>query len=342
MSTLEYLVARGPELQTELAAKTEAFVQETNTALEQRGLPVRLLAVGSQFFVAPLEAASGFGLLYGELLRRGVYFAENRVGFLSTAHTPADVAHVREAIVESARALAEAGFLTASAEAAASAQAAMPTKPALPANVAAQTGVRRVGLTEPQRQLWLEAQLSEEGLRAWNELLVLRISGDLDVAAFRTAIEQLVERHESLRTTFSADGDDQFIHPAMAADVRIIDLATEAEPDATLQKKIEAERLRAIDLGVGPVFRASIFTLGGGRHVLALKYHHLIIDGSSMGLLLQELVTLYAAISRGEAASLRPALSFSDWASEQNELREGAAAAEARNYWLSEMKLPDP
>ncbi|MFN9547063.1 MAG: condensation domain-containing protein, partial [Cyanobacteriota bacterium] len=173
-------------------------------------------------------------------------------------------------------------------------------------------------LSFAQRRLWFLAQL--EGPSAtYNIPLALHLAGALDAAALRAALNQLVARHEVLRTTFVAvDGEPvQRIGPATDARFLLIehDLRATTDGQAELARWLEREASAPFDLEKGPLVRGRLLRLAEGEHALLLTMHHAITDGWSLGVLGRELGALYDALRRGEADPL-PALpiQYADYA----------------------------
>ncbi|HEX2300787.1 MAG TPA: amino acid adenylation domain-containing protein, partial [Pseudonocardiaceae bacterium] len=165
-------------------------------------------------------------------------------------------------------------------------------------------------LSSDQQRLWVLDELNA-GSTEYHTGFGLRLSGELDLAALRSALDVLVTRHESLRTTFGTiDGHGvQVVAPRGKIPLRVIDLAAAGEhADATAQAldRLLAEELSAhpFDLRQGPLARVVLVRLAEDDHVLLLNQHHIITDGWSVGVLVGELATLYDAAVCGTAAAL--------------------------------------
>ncbi|MYV93529.1 non-ribosomal peptide synthetase, partial [Streptomyces sp. SID1034] len=182
-------------------------------------------------------------------------------------------------------------------------------------------------LSHAQQRLWFLDRF-EPGSTEHTVLSVLRLTGPLDRAALNTALDGLVARHESLRTTFAEhDGQArQIIHPPAPVDLRTQDCADSAALDAL----VESEAARPFDLATGPLLRARLARLAGGdteEHVLVLAVHHIVTDGWSMGVLGRDLGELYAAaLDRRPPELPTPALRYADHAAWQRARTEGAEA----------------
>lgn len=196
-------------------------------------------------------------------------------------------------------------------------------------------GERRVPLTDAQREIWYACQLGGAASRAYNEAVTLQLDGRLEVAALRRALKQLVARHEALRTTFAAAGDQQRIACAGSAELTVIDCrGGPAERRDAAVEEWAAEVVNApFDLTNGPLWRAGLLQLAADSHWLVLATHHLVCDGWSLGVLQRDLGELYSAEVLGRPAGLPGAPSFAEYAAHQASASDTAAFASAEQFW---------
>ncbi|WP_158885988.1 non-ribosomal peptide synthetase [Amycolatopsis anabasis] len=207
----------------------------------------------------------------------------------------------------------------------------------------AATEIRRVPrdgdlpLSPAQDRLWFLQEFEPDSYE-YNVNGALRFTGALDHAALRRALDALVARHESLRTTFdSADGRGrQRIHPPAPVDLRTIDVRDRAGDGDRL---IHAELVRPFDLRQGPVFRTLLVRRADTEHVLVFALHHIVTDGASMRILAGELAELYRAEIRGDAANLPElAVGFADFAAWQRDEWTDEALGEHLAYWRDRLE----
>jgi amino acid adenylation domain-containing protein/non-ribosomal peptide synthase protein (TIGR01720 family) len=196
---------------------------------------------------------------------------------------------------------------------------------------------RRAPLTDVQRDVWINCQLSPEGSAAYDLTTALRLSGELDVELLREALRRLVARHESLRTTFDADGDHQIVHPTAEVEMPVVDVSDrpEAERSERVAAFLDAELTTRYDLVDGPLFRATLIRTGEADHTLVLSGHHLVCDGTSLGVMQRDLSAIYSTLVRGGSLRLDEATQFSEYAAWR---AEQSAASEP--YWLSLYEAP--
>src|SRR5439155_3786121 len=153
-----------------------------------------------------------------------------------------------------------------------------------------------------QESLWFLDQLAP-GNPFYNENANWRVKGPLNVAALHQSVNEIVRRHESLRTTFqTVDGKPvQVIAQTLSLPLPIIDLCDlpkRQRQDKALRLATE-EAQQHFDLVSGPLFRTALIRLEEEDHIFLLTMHHIVTDGWSMGLFFQELHALYAAFSLG-------------------------------------------
>ncbi|MFK0253887.1 aminotransferase class III-fold pyridoxal phosphate-dependent enzyme [Streptomyces sp. NPDC090445] len=333
-AVLDHLRAEGPGLQEGLDRKTERFVDQLNEDLRELEAPIEIRRFSSLF---RFEHDVNVDLFYYNLIDRGVFMWEWRNCFLSTAHEQADLDHVREAVNDSIREMRDNGVL-GRASGAASGRGTAPATTGAAATAAATTGAAATAAPAPraglaQKQLWALAQIGDAGSLAYALSTSLWLEGPLDPAALRTAVTGLVARHESLRTTFSADGETLIVHdPGRSTwDEVLTERVCEDEQDLT--GMLESEADRPFDLEHGPAFRVSLIRTGAQRHLLLLMVHHAVADGWSTVTILRDLFALYNAAATGSAADLPPAVQFRSFLGWQEDFRAGDEAARQRDHW---------
>ncbi|WP_160715571.1 non-ribosomal peptide synthetase [Chitinophaga solisilvae] len=186
-------------------------------------------------------------------------------------------------------------------------------------------------LSSAQRRLWVLSQL-DGGSVAYNVPAAYVFEGPLDVTALEESFRSLAARHEILRTVFREDGEGglrQFILPSPESDITITDIR---ENTAVLNEQLEADFQTPFDLSSGPLLRAALYQVADNRWVLSVVMHHIISDGVSVVILMQEWLQLY----RG--ASLLPLrLQYRDYAAWEQQQLAGGQLAHHRDYWLSQL-----
>ena len=217
---------------------------------------------------------------------------------------------------------------------------------------AGQPEIARVSRDEPlsaspaQERLWTLQQAVPE-LPFFNILYALRITSPLDAALLERSLNEIVRRHEILRTTIDvADGRKiQVIAPRLTVPLAIDDLRKlpPAKSEAAALRLIQAELLHCFDLARGPLIRARIVRLFEDEHLLLVTMHQMIADGGSLGAMAEELAALYEACSTGNASPLPPLpLQYADFAAWQRAWTSHPDVAAQLGYWREQLRGPLP
>jgi amino acid adenylation domain-containing protein len=195
---------------------------------------------------------------------------------------------------------------------------------------------QRLPLSFAQQRLWFLAQMDGVN-QAYHVPVELRLTGELDGIALRRALDRLVARHETLRTSFSsADGQpvQHIANQDSGFDLRDFDLRQNGDAEAELQRLRVEELDTPFDLQVGPLIRGRLVRLGEREHVLLITLHHIVSDDWSMDILTRELSTLYNAYRQNQADPLPPLpIQYADFALWQHRWLAGEVLQSQREYW---------
>ncbi|MDQ1592735.1 MAG: hypothetical protein QOG71_3362 [Pyrinomonadaceae bacterium] len=196
-------------------------------------------------------------------------------------------------------------------------------------------------LSFAQQRLWFLDQYEPESA-AYNIPAAVRLSGALDMPALERTFDEVVRRHESLRTSFAvADGEArQEIAPSLTMKLHVVDLRAtpEHEREATVQRMALDEALRPFDLSTVPLLRARLLQLGEREHVLLLTMHHIVSDGWSMAVLIREVATLYEAFSHNLPSPLAElSVQYADFAHWQRRWLQGEVLERQLAYWTRQL-----
>ncbi len=188
-----------------------------------------------------------------------------------------------------------------------------------------------------QMRLWFLDQL-EPGNHLYNLTTALKLEGTLNKDALENSFTEITRRHEVLRTTFQkTDGDPRQVISSPAFFVLpVTDLSgvPEKEQESALDQAIDDELRTPFDLSRGPLFRARLFRLDSDVHVLLTTMHHIVSDGWSMGLYVEELAACYKAFARNETPGLPPlSIQYADFAAWQRKYMSGERLASDMAYW---------
>ncbi|CAM4336662.1 non-ribosomal peptide synthetase [Corallococcus exiguus] len=200
---------------------------------------------------------------------------------------------------------------------------------------------KQAPLSFAQERMWFLDKWSP-GSAAFHMPTAVRLTGTVDTDALRRALALLVERHDTLRTTFQEreGGGAQVIASTGEVPLEVMDLqglpVTEREAEA--QRRVVTLAQQPFSLEQGPLLRAVLMLLGNGEQVLLVDQHHIVSDGWSMGVLVHELAVLYRACLEGQPSPLKPLpLQYADWAAWQKEWLQGAELERQLTYWKNRL-----
>ena len=204
--------------------------------------------------------------------------------------------------------------------------------------------VQRTGdlpLSSGQKRMWYLNQM-ETNSPVYNLPEAFRLMGRLDTGALKRALNEIIRRHEVLRTTYPMkdNGPVRIISPSLSLQVPIIDLSTKPENDreVSLAQYLEAEAWRPFDLSTGPLVRASIVKLADEEYILFFMPHHSVFDGWSWSVFKKELFSLYDAFAAGKASPLPDLpIQYADFSCWQNEWLKGKEAEKQLAYWRNKL-----
>ena len=191
--------------------------------------------------------------------------------------------------------------------------------------------------TEAQKEIWASVQMGDAANCAYNESVTLSLKGKLDLKALQNAWQQLVERHESLRTTLSPDGNNLCIGTAPIFQILPIDLSglSRSQQEAKIVQIKQQEVSQPFDLEHGPLCRVELLELNAQEHQLVMTAHHIVCDGWSWAVIVTELGKLYSAI-KGNTAELEEGDCFSDYALMLEETADDPEAIAIEQYWINQ------
>jgi amino acid adenylation domain-containing protein/non-ribosomal peptide synthase protein (TIGR01720 family) len=198
-----------------------------------------------------------------------------------------------------------------------------------------------IPLSFAQKRLWIIDQV-EPGNIAYNLPTAVRLNGRLNIDALEQSLSEIVRRHETLRTTFqSADGEPlAVLHTPSRVRVSVKDLrgeSAEAREAVALKLAIEEAR-QPFDLARGPLLRVTLVQLAPQEYILLLTQHHIVSDGWSAGLFIDELVKLYRAFNEGEPSPLAELpIRYADFACWQQETLKGELLDKQLAYWEAQL-----
>lgn len=192
-------------------------------------------------------------------------------------------------------------------------------------------------LSFTQKALWFFHQLAPEST-AYNLAFGIRINSTIDDAALGRAFQALVDRHPCLRTTFAIRAGQPVQQVHQSSPSHIHKTPADGLPSDELHRAIIEEAYRPFNLERGPVYRVTLFTQSPDDHVLLLAVHHIVIDGWSFWVMLDELIEEYQVeAAGGECLVPKSSFRYSDYVRWQAEMLEGEEGERLFEYWKQEL-----
>src|SRR4028118_1036117 len=208
-------------------------------------------------------------------------------------------------------------------------------------NISAEEEVFVFPASFAQQRLWLLDRLFP-GNTFYNVATALRLTGSLDIAALEQTFNEIVHRHEALRTTFRMlEGQlVQVIASTLTLPLTLVDLRhlPPTEQEAEIRRLAIQERSRSFNLSQDPLLRVMLLQLDSSEHVLLLNLHHIVSDGWSIGVLIRELGTLYTTFASNQPSPLPELpIQYADFADWQREWLQGEVLETQLAYWKQQL-----
>jgi len=328
-AVLEKLETEGEALIERANGMTRRFAEQANAFFDEARVPVQVKRFGSMYRFETRVSEDlprlslEMNLFFRLMMLEGIYVWERRTCFFSTAHTEADAERILAAVKASTRALREGGFSFRAAGG-----------PDGPKGGTHEAGPRFLPLSSEERRVYI-LSLMKGGEAAYHVTGALRIKGRLEPERVRETFAALARRHEALRTVYAVrEGEIRRDVRAEAVVVMECQDAAEGEESAQL-----AQMVRPFDLAHIPLWRVGLIRRGPDEHLLLLDFHHLIADGRSMSILVQDFIALYRGDQAGLAPAPRPYAEFAEW---EHSFLGSAEFQNQREYWLKTLNPPPP
>lgn len=199
--------------------------------------------------------------------------------------------------------------------------------------------------TKAQSEIWSDCLLGgKDAARAYNLSFTIEFKGTLDSTAMHQAIQKLLERHEALRATFSTDGVYMSIFKKLSLEPSFQDLSNldSTAKSASVEQYIYDETHFLFDLVTGPLIKFGLLKLSNTEHQLIFTAHHIICDGWSVEIMLQELSIIYSAYIDNKMPELTEPIPFSTYANEERIFSNTDENKEIEHYWFKmfEQSIP--
>ncbi len=198
----------------------------------------------------------------------------------------------------------------------------------------------KIPLSFAQQRLWFLEQLQPNNT-AYNIFDCVRVVGSLNIPALQESLNEIVRRHEILRTTFTVENGQpvQIIAPTLTLTVPVVDLSQFPDPQREAQKLGDQEAEKPFALDRDPLLRVTLLQLGKADYVVVLTMHHIISDGWSTGVLIQELAALYEAFCLGKPSPLpKLPIQYADFAVWQRQWLQQEVLETQLTYWKQQLQ----
>ncbi|WP_366295333.1 amino acid adenylation domain-containing protein [Paenibacillus sp. AN1007] len=318
LAVLQHLQAEAGTLYKELNERTEDLVNELNEFFNTSNVPIQMVNFGSLFrFIS-------FGdmeLFFYHLIHKGLYIWEGRNCFISTVHSKDDMNTIIKIVKETVYDLQQLGFIPGASP------------------------VMEVPLSLDQKQLLLTTLHGEDANAALNQHVILKMKGHMNPSALEQAVNQIVQRHEALRTIVHADRETQEIRALMEFQCTWLDFTMYAgeKQEQEISRWLSSNASEAFNLQSDePLFRITLLKQAADQYVMVLTFHHIIADGWSIALFIQELEQIYAALVREVPIRLAEAAPFREYLTWQRLEHAKGAFAEGIQFWKDRFSLSYP
>jgi len=310
------LKEEGPQLQRELNKKTAVFAESVNRRYRQLGVPIELVYFGSAFFIRYYGDPDFEGLYAHHLRHFGAHHIwGNRPGFLTTTHSDSDLAQLVESFVQAAQAMQTGGFL--------------------PAFEDYQEEFHP--WTSVQSEIWLAGQMDASSAAAYNEQVMFEINNRIDPVVLELALDRVTNRHPSLRSIAAPAGDGLLVKGYMPPRFEYLDFSEISEECqwADVLRRAQQNIDEPFDFQNGPLLRTVLIKLKTDSFILCVSASHLVCDGWSLEIVMEDIAGFYTAISQSRHFGTRPVPALADFFKTVEEKRTSDEFKEAKDYWLS-------
>jgi amino acid adenylation domain-containing protein len=191
-----------------------------------------------------------------------------------------------------------------------------------------------------QQRLWYSCQVEESARTAYNLYAAFKIRGNLRTDLLEKAVNQVIERHESLRTSFRSAEDGslvQVIADVESLKLKVLDLAANRQ-GADVERYAGEEARHSFDLAKSPLLHVALLRLAGEEHVLVITTHHIVSDGLSMEVFVRELIEFYDAAVNDRPLEIKDSeFDYADFAAWQRNWFQGEVRETQLTYWKKKL-----
>lgn len=196
--------------------------------------------------------------------------------------------------------------------------------------------------TESQKEIYVSTLIGGMPANlAYNESVNLQFNGAINADLLALAFKQLIARHEALRSCLSKNGESIIIYKDVAFNLEILNIAQHTPQEHQIEILRQREVNTPFELNVAPLFRSTLTTQNNGHCLLTITGHHVIFDGWSIGVVLQDLSKIYTALVNGKTPELAVAAQISDYSKAEVAFLSTKTYKELETFWLDKLKTSD-
>ena len=322
-AALLHLKAKGPELQDTLNRKTNEMAQVLNDYFEHEKFDVKIVNFGSLF---QIRTNYDLSLIVYHFLNSGIYAWEGMTFFISEAHSKQDIDFLISVFKTTLQKLRSEGFISTPPD--------LIEKGKFDLQKITAPEPAFIPLTEEQRRLWFTATASENASVAFNSTRVITVEEALDEVAFSSAVQKMLQRHEVLRSV-AINGDCLILSDQLKYDVLYISI--DSNNLAAADKLIQKEKRQPFNFAKGPFFRIKVLKEGTSRFSVIFVIHHIIADGWSVNLILDEIAALYFSECGKTKINLPAPTSFRQYINWIDSNYTSPQSEDSKRYWIKQL-----
>ena len=325
-ATLLHLKRGGRGFYRQLNDRTQRMIERLNAAFAQRDAPVKAVHCASLWRLQWDDGVPNISLFYYLARFHGLHLFEQFGHFVTEAMTEAHTDRIVEVFSHALDELIALGLMT--------------TKDGGPGHDGAKAPPTEAPLSPGQTERWLVGGFDAAARRALNESFCVSLRGDVDKAALKLALQDVLIRHDAFRVKFSLDEPRQTLVSPTAMPVAEIDLSHQADADQALDVFCTRASMSDFPLDHAPLAAVSLLTLSDERVVVHVVASHLVFDGWASSVFNAELATAYKARCLGMSADFKPAKSPLVFAAQEQARFEGPEGQESLRFWQAQLRNP--
>lgn len=367
-ASLDFMLQEGHALQIGLTEKTNRLSDAFNQICRSKQIPVYIAHFGSVWKIKYREPIAYSELLFTIMRENGIHIWDGFPCFITLAHTEEDIDRMIAVFAMAINKMVDASFFVPDEQ---SSELDMEvSKWEYPPFSGAILGRDEEGnpiwinpekqlqlsyegpsietvfpVTESQKEIWLSCFIGgEDANRAYNESVSLKLEGQPNFEFLKQALIELVNRHEALRSAFSPDGKLMIVFKDLELNLNIQDLTQLAfnRQQDVLTEFARTDARKSFDLLNGPLCRFAVFQLSDQAYYITLTVHHIVGDGWSLGVLLQDLGRIYSGLAQKGFFLLDKVVGYKEFASKQKEIQHSKEYQQTEAYWLGKYENDIP